>query len=168
MHKQAQVLLEEGNDEEALVKLQEALAINPAENDDARYDYAKLLIKLGELTTAEMVLAPALAQIPVQLRFEALRHWLACFQFMQSDEKAAWSLEQFDAHLAKDKRDFEYSIGQSQIFGCGWRTNPCNGRIVRNCDARQNMVRSNCEKAVCRDFGVDESSTSSKGQASEQ
>lgn len=112
---QAHALLEEGNDEEALVKLQEALAINPA-NDDARYDYAKLLIKLGDLPAAEMVLAPALAQIPLQLRFEALRHWLACFQFMQTNEKAQWSLEQFDAHLAKDKRDFETRLAKARYL----------------------------------------------------
>jgi putative thioredoxin len=111
----AQALLEEGNDEEALVKLQEALAVNPA-NDEARYDYAKLLIKLGELQTAEMVLAPALAQIPLQLRFEALHHWLACFQFMQKDEKAQWSLEQMDAQLAKDKRDFETRLAKARYL----------------------------------------------------
>ncbi len=112
---EAQALLEEGNDEEALVKLQEALAMNPA-NDEARYDYAKLLIKSGELQTAEMVLAPALAQIPLQLRFEALRHWLACFQFMQTDAKAQWSMEQFDAHLAKDKRDFETRLAKARYL----------------------------------------------------
>ena len=112
---EAQALLEGGNDEEALIKLQEAIAINPA-NDDARYDYAKLLIKLGELQTAEMVLAPALAQIPLQLRFDALHHWLACFQFVQTDEKAQWSMEKFDAHLAKEKRDFEVRLAKSRCL----------------------------------------------------
>jgi putative thioredoxin len=112
---EAQALLEGGNDEEALVKLQEAIAINPA-NDDARYDYAKLLIKLGDLQTAEMVLAPALAQIPLQLRFDALNHWLACFQFVQTDEKAHWSIEKFDAHLAKEKRDFETRLAKARCL----------------------------------------------------
>ena len=112
---EAQALLEDGNEEEALIKLQEAIAINPA-NDDARYDYAKLLIKLGELQTAEMVLAPALAQIPLQLRFDALHHWLVCFQFMQTNEKAQWSMEKFDAHLGKEKRDFETRLAKARCL----------------------------------------------------
>jgi putative thioredoxin len=56
---EAQALLQEGNEEEALVKLQEALAINPA-NEDTRYDYAKLLITQGQLETAQMIFGPSL------------------------------------------------------------------------------------------------------------
>ena len=44
---EAEDLMAQGDHEAALAKLQEALAINPA-NDDARYDYVKLLISLGE------------------------------------------------------------------------------------------------------------------------
>ena len=43
--------------------LQEALAVNPA-NDDARYDYVKLLIGEGDLDAAQHALAPAMAQVP--------------------------------------------------------------------------------------------------------
>jgi putative thioredoxin len=107
---EAQALIGEGDEEAALVKLQEALAINPA-NDDARFDYAKLLIKAGELEAAQVALAPAMAQIPLQLRFEALHHWLACFQYVTHDPKGSWTLEQYEAHLAKDKRDFEVRLG---------------------------------------------------------
>ena len=107
---EAQALIGEGDEEAALVKLQEALAINPA-NDDARFDYAKLLIKAGELEAAQVALAPAMAQIPLQLRFEALHHWLACFQYVNHDPKGSWTLEQYEAHLAKDKRDFEVRLG---------------------------------------------------------
>jgi len=92
------------------LKLQEALAINPA-NDDARYDYAKLLIKAGELEAAQAALAPAMAQIPLQLRFDALHHWLGCFQYVTNDPKGAWTTEQYEAHLAQDKRDFEVRLG---------------------------------------------------------
>ncbi len=107
---EAQALMEDGDEEAALAKLQEALAINPA-NDDARYDYAKLLIKSGELEAAEVALAPAMAQIPLQLRFDALHHWLACFKYVMNDPKGSWTLEQYEAHLAKDKRDFDVRLG---------------------------------------------------------
>ena len=107
---EAQALIGEGDEEAAHLKLQEALAINPA-NDDARYDYAKLLIKAGELEAAQAALAPAMAQIPLQLRFDALHHWLGCFQYVTNDPKGAWTTEQYEAHLAQDKRDFEVRLG---------------------------------------------------------
>lgn len=107
---EAQALMDDGDEEAALLKLQEALAINPA-NDDARFDYAKLLIKAGELQAAKVALAPAMAQIPIQLRFDALHHWLECFQYVSQDPKGSWTLEQFEVHLSKDKRDFETRLG---------------------------------------------------------
>ena len=79
-----------GDAEAALAKLQEALAINPA-NDDARFDYVKLLISMGDLDTAQPALAPALAQIPLQLRFDALNHWLQALQFATTDERGGWT-----------------------------------------------------------------------------
>ena len=99
----------------AMAKLQEALAINPA-NDDARFDYVKLLISQGDLTTAEAALAPALAQIPLQLRFEALHHWLLSLQFATTDERAQWTLEQFDAAIAQNKRDFDTRLAKSRLL----------------------------------------------------
>ncbi len=112
---QAEELMAQGDNEAALAKLQEALAINPA-NDDARHDYVKLLIALGELEAAETALAPALAQIPRQLRFEALLHWLQALQFATTDERAQWTLEQFDEALASNKRDFETRLAKARLL----------------------------------------------------
>ena len=112
---QAEDLLAQGDSEAALAKLQEALAINPA-NDDARCDYVKLLISLGELETAESALAPALAQIPRQLRFEALMHWLQALQFATTDPKAQWSTDQFDAAIAANKRDFDTRLAKARLL----------------------------------------------------
>ena len=112
---EAEDLMAQGDHEAALSKLQEALAINPA-NDDARYDYVKLLITLGELESAESALAPALAQIPRQLRFEALMHWLQSLQFAITDERGQWTLEQFDAALAANKRDFDTRLAKVRLL----------------------------------------------------
>ena len=112
---EAENLMEQGDNEAALTKLQEALAINPA-NDDARHDYVKLLISLGELESAESALAPALAQIPRQLRFEALLHWLQALQFATSDDRAQWTREQFDAALAANKRDFDTRLAKARLL----------------------------------------------------
>jgi putative thioredoxin len=112
---EAEELMESGDVDAALAKLQEALAINPA-NDDARFDYVKLLISQGDLATAEAALAPALAQIPMQLRFDALHHWLLSLQFATTDERAQWTFEQFDAAIAQNKRDFDTRLAKARLL----------------------------------------------------
>lgn len=112
---EAQALLAEGDVQSAQDKLAEALAVNPA-NDDARFDYVKLLIGTGQLPEAKAALAPALVQIPVQLRFEALKQWLAALEFVSTDPRGQWVYEQFDELIAKDKRDFETRLAKARVL----------------------------------------------------
>jgi putative thioredoxin len=111
----AEALLAEGNADAALAKLQEALAVNPA-NDDARYEYVKLLMAVGEVDKAQTALAPALAQIPLQLRFEALNHWGQALLFAHTDERAHWQIAQFDALIDKNKRDFDTRLAKARLL----------------------------------------------------
>jgi putative thioredoxin len=111
----AEALLAEGNADAALAKLQEALAVNPA-NDDARYEYVKLLMAVGELDKAQSALAPAMAQIPLQLRFEALHHWGQALHFAHTDERAQWQMSQFDALIEKNKRDFDTRLAKARLL----------------------------------------------------
>ena len=111
----AEALLEAGDPEAALLRLQEALAINPA-NDDARYDYVRLLITAGDVDTAQAALAPGLVQIPRPLRFEALNHWLAAVRFALSDDQGTWDVSRFDEKITANKRDFETRFAKSQVL----------------------------------------------------
>jgi putative thioredoxin len=112
---EAETLIESGDPYAAVEKLHEALAANPT-NDDARFDCAKLLIGLGELAPAHQVLAPALVQIPVQLRFTALAQWLDAMEFAAADARSDWAIEQFDALIAVNKRDFDTRYAKSRIL----------------------------------------------------
>ena len=112
---EAEQLMAQGDTSSALAKLQEALAVNPA-NDEARFDYVKLLIAMGELETAQAALAPALAQIPLQLRFDALHHWLQAMVFATTDERGQWELAQFDAVIDKNKRDFDTRLAKARLL----------------------------------------------------
>jgi putative thioredoxin len=112
---QASELLDSGDTDAALAKLQEALAINPA-NDEARFDYVKLLISLGDLEAAQHALAPALAQIPLQIRFDALKHWLEALTFATTDERGSWQLDKFDALISANKRDFETRLAKARVL----------------------------------------------------
>ena len=111
----AEALLAEGDADAALAKLQEALAINPA-NDDARFEYVKVLMAMGELDKAQAALAPALAQVPKQLRFEALHHWGEALAFAHTDARAQWPMAQFDQHIEKNKRDFDTRLAKARLL----------------------------------------------------
>ena len=72
---EADALLESGDAAAALAKLADALAQDPA-NDDARFDYARLLIVTDQIDEAGAILQTPLAREPRPLRFDALNHWL--------------------------------------------------------------------------------------------
>ena len=112
---EAEALLEAGDAEAALAKLADALAQDPA-NDDARADYARLLIATGALSEAAATLEEPLAREPRPLRFDALRRWLDAIEFVQRDERGNWPLEQFDARIAQNKRDFDTRFAKAQAL----------------------------------------------------
>jgi putative thioredoxin len=112
---EAEALLESGDLETAQAKLMEALEANP-ENDDARFDLVKLLISMGQLETAGTVLKPGLNQIPLKLRFEALKQWLDALHFVTTDPMGGWSLGQFDERIAANKRDFDARFAKARVL----------------------------------------------------
>jgi putative thioredoxin len=114
----AQALLAAGDPQAALHKLHEALTIDPG-NDDARYDYVKLLIESNMLQDAEAALAPALAAIPRQIRFEALEQFLHAILFVENDPRGGWAPEQFDALIAANKRDFDARLAKARVLMVG-------------------------------------------------
>ncbi len=111
----AQALIAAGDPHAALHKLHEALTINPG-NDDARYDYVKLLIENNLLEDAEAALAPALAAIPRQLRFDALEQFLNAIKFVTTHAQGTWATEQFDSLIAANKRDFDTRMAKARVL----------------------------------------------------
>jgi len=112
---EAQQQVESGDAHSARDRLADALAQNPG-NDDLRHDYVKLLIGSGELAEAAAALAPALGQIPQQLRFEALAQWLNALEFLRHDPRGQWHLEQFDQLIVANKRDFDARFAKSRLL----------------------------------------------------
>ena len=114
----AQALIAAGDPHAALHKLHEALTINPG-NDDARYDYVKLLIENNLLEDAEAALAPALAAIPRQIRFDALNQFLNAIKFVATHAQGTWAAEQFDTLIAANKRDFDTRLAKARVLMVG-------------------------------------------------
>jgi putative thioredoxin len=112
---EAEALLESGDTEAALAKLADALAQDPG-NDDARADYARLLIATGATEEAAAVLEEPLKREPLPLRFEALRRWLDAIRFVQQHERGNWPIPQFDDLIAQNKRDFDARYQKAQAL----------------------------------------------------
>jgi putative thioredoxin len=112
---EAQEHLQAGDADSVRAALEQALATDPG-NDDARFDLVKLLIGEGELAEAAALLAPAMSRIPVPLRFEAQTQWLNALEFVTTDPRGQWDLDQFDALIAQNKRDFEARFAKSRLL----------------------------------------------------
>ena len=112
---EAEALLQSGDSDAALAHLADAVARDPS-NDNARADYVRLLIANGAFTEAAATLEEPLRREPRPLRFDALRRWLDALEFVQADERGNWALEQFDALIEQDKRDFDTRFAKAQAL----------------------------------------------------
>ncbi len=63
------------NPDAALEKLQHAVATDPA-NDDARFDYIRLLLQLGREDDAKIAFAPVVTKVGLVRRFDSLQRWM--------------------------------------------------------------------------------------------
>jgi len=99
---EAQALLEDGDIDSALEKLQEAVAINQAD-DTARYDYLRALLGAGRIEEARRAYDPVASKVMQDLRLSACGHWLAACEASLNGR----SPETLATALTTDKRDFD-------------------------------------------------------------
>ena len=98
----AEELLAEGDTERALEKLQEAVAVNPG-NDNARADYLRALLGAGRIDEARRVYEPVASKVIPHARLSAIGHWLAALEAVPKARTA----EALQAALGANKRDFD-------------------------------------------------------------
>ncbi|MCZ2407128.1 MAG: thioredoxin, partial [Burkholderiales bacterium] len=110
---QALDALAEGDTDTALEKLQHAVATDPA-NDDARFDYVKLLLQLGREDDAKVAFAPVIAKAVGSRRLGALKDWMDALDFVAAGAYGEGAGAEFDAKIAANKRDFEARFGRAR------------------------------------------------------
>ena len=103
---EAQEALAEGDTDTALEKLQHAVVTDPA-NDDARFDYVKLLLQLGREDDAKVAFAPVIAKASMSRKLGALKVWMDALDFVASGAYDASAEAGFEAKIAANKRDFD-------------------------------------------------------------
>ncbi len=110
---QALDALAEGDTDTALEKLQHAVATDPA-NDDARFDYVKLLLQLGRDDDAKVAFAPVIAKAAGSRKLGALKAWMDALDFVAVGACREGAGAEFDAKIAANKRDFEARLGRAR------------------------------------------------------
>jgi putative thioredoxin len=114
---EAEALLSTGGDiDTVLAKLQEAVAIDPA-NDVARLDYLKVLLGLARAEPSRAAQAraafdPVAAKVLSDARFAAIEHWLKAVEAAPQ----ARPPEALAAAVAANKRDFDARFEAAQVL----------------------------------------------------
>jgi putative thioredoxin len=105
--------LAEGNVEAAMEKLQAAVATDPA-NDQTRFEYLLLLLKLDKLTEAKTAFAPVASKASLHRGLSAIAAWLNAIDYAALNSIDTLGFGQFDSKIAANKRDFEARFGRAQ------------------------------------------------------
>ncbi|MDM0075035.1 tetratricopeptide repeat protein [Variovorax sp. J2P1-59] len=116
----AQAALAEGDTEGALEKLQHAVATDPA-NDEARFDYIKLLLQEGRVDDAKVAFAPVIAKTTLVRRFDSLQRWMDAIDFAMPATGAAPTLADAESRIAANKRDFDARFDRARLLMSGQR-----------------------------------------------
>jgi putative thioredoxin len=124
-----------------LEKLQAAVATDPA-NDNARFDYIRLLLQHGQVDHAKAAFAPVASKAPTVRKFEALQHWFNAIESGAAHADAAGAQAGFRSPLRAGAAAHEPAA-----LGAG------DGRVAGNPDARQGLERGAGAQDLCVDSG---------------
>ena len=98
----AEAAVADDDDEAVLQRLQHTVVAEP-ENDNARFDYVRLLLQLGRLEEAKEAFVPAKAKVQMVRLFDSLQRWIDA---MDAERQQPADLAALDAAIAANKRDF--------------------------------------------------------------
>ena len=93
-----------------------------ASNETLRFDLVKLLLQGGRDDDAKIAFAPVIAQTGVVRKFDSLKRWMDAIDSIAiqaintpaTDENG--TINDFDARIAANKRDFEARFGKAQAL----------------------------------------------------
>ena len=93
--------------------LHQAMLKTP-DNDDARFDYVKLLLTEGDTDGAKVAFAPVIAKTGLVRKFDSLQRWMNAIDFISNYAYGTRATAAFDSKIAANKRDFDARFGKAQ------------------------------------------------------
>ena len=104
------------NDPTAVREALHQAVLKTPDNDDARFDYVKLLLTVGETDDAKVAFAPVIAKTGLVRRLDSLQRWMNAIDFISNNEDGTREISGFDSKITANKRDFEARFGKAQSF----------------------------------------------------
>lgn len=95
--------------------LHQAVLKNP-DDEDARFEYVKLLLGQGRVDDAKVAFAPVIAKAALVRRFDSLQRWMNAIDFAAERTDLSGPQADFEAKIALNKRDFDARFGKAQTL----------------------------------------------------
>ncbi len=86
------------------------------DNDDARFDYVKLLLTEGSTDDAKVAFAPVIAKTGVVRKFDSLQRWMKAIDSVAGQADPTGAIGTFDSKITANKRDFDARFGKAQAL----------------------------------------------------
>lgn len=101
------------------VAIEEALhqtVLKNPDDEDARFEYVKLLLKQGRDDDAKVAFAPVIAKTALVRRFDSLQRWMNAIDFAADRADLTGAASSFDEKIALNKRDFDTRFAKAQTL----------------------------------------------------
>ena len=90
------------------------VVLKTPDNDDARFDYVKLLLTEGDTDGAKVAFAPVIAKTAVVRKLDSLQRWMHAIDYISNYSIRTSEKVDFDAKIAVNKRDFDARFAKAQ------------------------------------------------------
>ena len=104
------------DDPDAVREALHQAVLKAPDNDDARFDYIKLLLTEGSTDDAKVAFAPVIAKTGLVRKFDSLQRWMNAIDSIADDVELAGANSVFDAQIVANKRDFGARFGKAQLL----------------------------------------------------
>ncbi len=106
----------DANDPQAILEALQQAVLKKPDDDEARFDYVKLLLQRGQTDDAKVAFAPVVAKTSLVRRFDSLQRWINAIDFAADGIDPSAATAAFDAKIAANKRDFDARFGKAQTL----------------------------------------------------
>ena len=104
------------NDPAAIRETLHQAMLKAPDDENARFDYVKLLLNAGEVDAAKVAFAPVIAKTTLVRKFDALQRWMNAIDFKTDRADSAEAVVALDTKIATNKRDFDTRFAKAQVL----------------------------------------------------
>jgi len=102
------------NDPDAIREALQQAVLKSPDDEEARFNYVKLLLQEGHTDEAKVAFAPVIAKTGLVRRFDSLQRWMNAIDFAADRADLTGATGGFDAKIVANKRDFDARFGRAQ------------------------------------------------------